>query len=140
MHHRLYLHLVWSTRDRAPLITADRATFLCRFLRGTARHHRAYVLEIGMVATHVHLLLRVHPTTALSRLVQGLKGGSATVANRALPPGPAPLRWAPGYSVSSVGVRSLDDVRAYLRAQPERHPAERIRNWVGDTPEFDREG
>jgi REP element-mobilizing transposase RayT len=140
MHHRLYLHLVWSTRDRAPLITADRAVFLCRFLRGTARHHRAYVLEIGMVATHVHVLLRVHPTSALSRLVQSLKGGSAAVANRALPPGPAPLRWAAGYSVSSVGARSLDDVRSYLRAQPDRHPADRIPDWTGDTPEFDREG
>ncbi len=93
-----------------------------------------------MVATHVHLLVRVHPTTALSRLVQSLKGGSATVANRALPAGPAPLRWAQGYSVSSVGTRSLDDVRAYLRAQPDRHPAERIPHWAGDDPEFDREG
>jgi REP element-mobilizing transposase RayT len=77
MHHRLYLHLVWSTRDRAPLITADRAVFLCRFLRGTARHHRAYVLELGMVATHVHVLLRVHPATALSRGLLGIECGGA---------------------------------------------------------------
>ena len=140
MHHRLYLHLAWTTRDRAPLLDATRAQFLCRFLRGTARHHRSYVLEIGMVATHVHLLLRIHPTTVVSRLVQSLKGGSATVANRELPPGPAPLRWAAGYSASSVSARVLDNVRDYLRAQPLHHPDERIAGWFGDTAEFDREG
>ncbi len=140
MHHRLYLHLAWTTRDREPLINATRADFLCRFLRGSARHHRSYVLEVGLVSTHVHLLLRTHPTTELSRLVQVLKGGSAAVANRELPPGPAPLRWAAGYSVNSVGASGLDQVRAYLRAQPRRHPAECIVGWAGDTAEYDREG
>ena len=140
MHHRLYLHLAWTTRDREPLINATRADFLCRFLRGSARHHRSYVLEVGLVSTHVHLLLRTHPTTELSRLVQVLKGGSAAVANRELPPGPAPLRWAAGYSVNSVGASGLDQVRAYLRAQPRRDPAECIVGWAGDTAEYDREG
>lgn len=92
------------------------------------------------MSTHVHLLLRTHPTTELSRLVQVLKGGSAAVANRELPPGPASLRWAAGYSVSSVSASGLDQVRAYLRAQPKRHPAECIVGWAGDTAEYDREG
>jgi REP element-mobilizing transposase RayT len=140
MHHRLYLHLAWTTRDREPLIDATRAVFLCRFLRGSARRHRSYVLEVGLVSTHVHLLLRTHPTTELSRLVQVLKGGSAAVANRELPSGPASLRWAAGYSVSSVSASGLDQVRAYLRAQPKRHPAECIVGWAGDTAEYDREG
>lgn len=140
MHHRLYLHLAWTTRDREPLIDATRAVFLCRFLRSSARHHRSYVLEVGLVSTHVHLLLRTHPTTEFSRLVQALKSGSAAVANKELPAGPAPLRWAAGYSVSSVSASGLDQVRAYLRAQPERHPAECIVGWAGDTAEYDREG
>ena len=140
MHHRLYLHLAWTTRDREPLIDATRADFLCRFLRGSARHHRSYILEIGLVSTHVHLLQRTHPTTVLSRLVQALKGGSAAVANKELPPGPAPLRWASGYSANSVGARGLEQVRAYLRSQPTHHPGEHIRGWTGDTAEYDREG
>jgi putative transposase len=139
VHHRLYFHLVWTTRDRAPLLDVTRAQFLSRFLRGTARHHRCYVLEVGMVSTHVHLLVRIHPTTALSGLLQSLKGGSAMAVNRDLPPGPALLRWAAGYSATSVSPQALDTVRAYLRAQGERHPREVIAGWSGDTPEFDRE-
>lgn len=93
-----------------------------------------------MVTTHVHLLLRMHPTTVVSRLVQSLEGGSAMVANRELPPGPAPVRWAAGYSVRTVSARMLDRVRDYLRAQPAHHPDERIAGWAGDIPEYDREG
>src|SRR5574338_777679 len=89
--HRLYAHLVWTTRQRLPLITADRARMLDRYLRVTAGYHHARVLAVGMVSTHVHVLLRFESTTALAVLVQALKGGSATVLNRELHDGP-PLR------------------------------------------------
>jgi REP element-mobilizing transposase RayT len=35
------------------------------------------VLSLGIVRTHVHLLVRLHPTTSIPRPVQRLKGGSA---------------------------------------------------------------
>ena len=72
--HRLYCHVVWTTRNRQPILDAGLARFLCGFLRAVARQERARVLEIGMVATHVHLLIRIHPATELSRLLQRLAG------------------------------------------------------------------
>jgi REP-associated tyrosine transposase len=80
VRHRLYLHLVWTTRGRERLIDRDLARFLCRFLRAIARKERAYVLEIGMVQTHVHLLARIQPTVTVSQLVKRLKGASSAVA------------------------------------------------------------
>jgi REP element-mobilizing transposase RayT len=127
--HRLYVHLVWTTLQRLPLVTADRARILARYLRVTARHHQARVLEVGMVTTHVHLLLQFEPSTALVKLVQALKGGSATVINREVPTQP-PLRWARGYSMHTLGERHLDAVRAYIARQPEKHPLERIAGWM----------
>src|SRR5207249_6125281 len=35
-----------------------------------------------MVRTHVHLVVRLHPTTRLDRLLQRLKGGSAAIAGK----------------------------------------------------------
>jgi len=136
--HRLYCHVVWTTRNREPLLEAGLARFLCGFLRGVARQERVRVLEIGMVATHVHLLIRIHPTTELSRLLQRLKGGSAAIAgkerhstrNRV-------LRWAKGYAIHSVSPRGVSAVREYLRSQPTRHPGEAIPDWQGDNPEYD---
>jgi len=139
--HRLYGHVVWTTRHREPLIDAGLARFLCGFLRGVAHQERARILEIGMVRTHLHLLLRVHPTTNLSRLLQRLKGGSAAVAGKERHSTEGHrLRWAKGYSISSVSPRSLTAVREYLRSQPTRHSDLTIPGWEGDQPEYESGG
>ncbi len=141
MIHRLYCHVVWTTRGRTGIIDAGLARFLCGFLRGVARQERARILEIGMVTTHVHLLLRIHPTTDLCRLLQRLKGGSAAIAGKERHSTAGnTLRWAKGYSIHSVSARNIGVVREYLRAQPARHPAERIAGWKGDDPEYEAVG
>ena len=98
---------------------------------------RAYILEIGLVQTHVHLLARVHPTVAVSQLVKRLKGASSAIAAREGLGSQGRLYWAKGYSVDSVSTGVLDSVRGYLRRQPVRHPEEVIAGWEGDLPEFD---
>jgi REP element-mobilizing transposase RayT len=91
-----------------------------------------------MVATHVHLLIRIHPTTNLSRLLQRLKGGSAAMAGKEQRSIRGhTLRWAKGYSIHSISARVIGALRAYLRAQPTRHPNEAIPGWTGDNPEQD---
>jgi putative transposase len=135
----MYIHLVWTTRGREPLISAELARFLCRFLRAIARKERAYILEIGMVRSHIHLLARIHPTVPVSVLVKRLKGASSAVAHQEVAMD-RPVYWAKGYSVGSVSAPRLTSVRSYLRAQPARHPEEAINEWAGDTPEYDRAG
>lgn len=127
MRHRLFVHLIWTTRDRAPLIDARVAEFLSRYLRDVAFQERTRVVALGMVQTHVHMLLRIHPQTSITRLVPRLKGGSASVAGRAGHCQVArPLRWARGYSIDSVSHRAVDIVQDYVLAQPNHHPAEAI--------------
>jgi len=141
MRHRLYYHIVWTTRERQHLIDDGLAQFLCRFLRGVARQERAHILEIGMVATHVHLLIRMHPTCTVSRLMQRMKGGSSAVAGkeRHSTTGSV-LKWSKGYSIRTVGPLSLEAVRAYLRLQPTKHPTEAVEDWAGDQPEYEIAG
>ena len=132
MFQKLYVHLTWTTRDRAPLIDLTLARFLMRFLRSIGTQERARVLEIGMVADHVHLLVRLHPTTAIPRLLQRMKGGSAVLATTPTKGHPG-LKWAKGYSIHSVNPKQLGPVREYLRAQPRHHPHLAINGWSGDT-------
>lgn len=139
MLHRLYAHVVWTTRGRRPLITAAVARFLSGFLRGVARQERAQLLEIGLVTDHVHVLVRLEPTTNLPRLIQRWKGGSSVIAGRERHASPdRPLRWSKGYAVVSVSPRGLPAVRRYLRAQPDRHPERAIADWPGDRGEYDQ--
>jgi REP element-mobilizing transposase RayT len=135
VHHRLYVHVVWTTRDRAPRLDAKVAGFLWRFLRDVARQERAVVLDLGFVSTHVHLLLRLHPTTSLPRLLQRLKGGSAVIGTRESHAHPDPLRWSKGYGVVSVSPAAVENVRRYVREQHLHHPEQAIPDWPPPEPE-----
>ncbi len=94
----LYVHLTWTTLRRLPL------------------------LELGIVSNHVHAILQLPPVIDIPRLVQGLKGASARIANRDGLMPRARLRWADGYDLRSVSVRQLEDARRYVRTQAEHHP------------------
>jgi REP element-mobilizing transposase RayT len=95
---------------------------LSRFLCQEAQRHGARVLQTGIVAEHVHLVLELPSIVNIPRLVQGLKGASARIANRDGLMERAPLRWAEGYDLRSVGVRQLRVVIEYVGNQDRRHP------------------
>lgn len=119
---RLYAHLTWTTLQRQPLINPGAADFLRRFLPRETERHGARLLEAGIVADHVHVVLRLPPIINIPRLVQGLKGASARLANREGLMPRAPLRWAEGYDLRSVGIRQLRTVKEYVGKQADRHP------------------
>jgi putative transposase len=125
--HFLYVHVTWGTRAALPLIDAGRASLLDRYVRAVSRRERCQVVAIGLTATHVHLLLRLHPTTFLPRLLHHLKAGSARSVNREPQPGRgAELEWAPGCLVHSVSSAVVAGVSDYVRDQATHHPRERI--------------
>ena len=119
---RLYVHLTWTTLQRQALITPDVVAFLRRFLPREAERHGARVLAIGIVADHVHVVLRLAAVNNIPRMVQSFKGASARVANREGLTPRAPLRWAEGYDLRSLGVRQLRTVMDYVENQAHRHP------------------
>ena len=129
MRHRLFYHIVWTTKSRAALIDAAGAEFLCRVVRSLAKEHRSFVLEVGMVSTHIHLLVRASPLTDLPKMVGRMKGVTSRMAKR---DEVAPLSWADGYDLESVSPGDEVRIRHYLRAQPFRHPTEAITDWPGD--------
>ena|SRR5438128_9861490 len=74
-------------------------------------------------------------------LVAAAEGGSAAVAGKERHSTEGHrLRWAKGYSISSVSPRSLTAVREYLRSQPTRHSDLTIPGWEGDQPEYESAG
>lgn len=127
MRHRIYVHLTWTTRDRVPCIDAQAATFLQQTLSRIAHQEPADVLTMGIVTTHVHLAIQLHPATAIPRLLQRLKGPSAALYRRE---SGRSLRWAKGYNVDSVGTRARSALLGYVMNQPQHHPDQAIAGWV----------
>jgi REP element-mobilizing transposase RayT len=125
MRHRIYLHITWTTRDRAPLIDRAVAEFVQLFLPTMARQERAAIVELGLVDNHVHAIVRAHPNTRLPRLVQRFKGAGARLANKkGIATQSLGLRWAKGYNIESVGPRALDAARGYVRSQALCEPSD----------------
>ncbi len=119
---RLYALLTWTTLRRLPLIHESLAAFLRRALPKIAGRHGTRIVELGIVRNHVHLIVELPPRPDVPRLVQGLKGASARIANRDGLMPRAKLRWANGYDLRSLGVQDLQRAIRYVRTQNERHP------------------
>jgi len=117
----IFAHTSWITLARLPLIDESIAGFLRKFLPEECERHGARARALGIVRDHVHLVVDLPPEFNVPRLVQGLKGASARIANR---DGFArrPLRWAQGYDFRSVSPRSLDAAIRYVTGQAVRHP------------------
>jgi len=118
---RLYAHLSWTCWARLPLIDEAVADFLSPFLLAEAKRHGVRVIEIGVVPNHVHLLLELPAAYNVPRLVQGLKGASARLANRDGHARNKSLRWDSGYDLRSVGIKQLPLVANYVRLQERKH-------------------
>ena len=121
----IYAHLSWTTWARLPLISQAVAEFLLRFLLAEAKRHGARVVEIGVVPNHVHMLLELPAAYDVPRLVQGLKGASARLANRDGFSRNKSLRWETGCDLRSVGIKQLPQVANYVRLQELKHGSPR---------------
>src|SRR5207249_12147126 len=66
--------------------------------------------------------LELPPLVDVPRLVQGLKGASARIANRDGVMPRAKLQWATGYELRSLSIRDVKRAMTYVCSQDQRHP------------------
>jgi putative transposase len=116
----LHYHLVFSTKNRQPFLVEAIRDRVFAYLGGIARKNGINALEIGGVADHVHLLLSIPAPLPVSKAVQLLKGGSSHWLKETFP-NMNDFARQDGYAAFTVGQSQLDDIRAYIRSQPEHH-------------------
>jgi REP element-mobilizing transposase RayT len=71
------VHIVFSTKERRKIITPDKQHELWRYQAGVARNLGIDALAIGGIADHVHALVVLKGTIALSEFIQRLKANSS---------------------------------------------------------------
>ncbi len=106
--HRLYVHVVWPTLGRIPLITTEARDALERHLIALARRLDVEPVCVRALADRAHVLLRFKPGHAVGILVSRLKEGSEAALNA----DGHSIRWGRGYAAASVGG---EDVRRAMR-------------------------
>ena len=116
----VYIHFIWTTRDRLPLIEEKHERVLHDCLARVALGHQCSVIALNGTSDHVHLLLGVPPTLTLSFLVQQLKGVSSHMANTELG-FDGTFKWRGSYAAFSVSHYNVKKVATYIRHQKEHH-------------------
>ncbi len=117
----VYLHLVFSTKDRRPLLRDQSIrSELHAYLGGISDRLGCAPILIGGVEDHVHLLCRFSRTISQAEWVKELK----RVSNAWLKeekPGFGDFEWQGGYAVFSVSQSNLAKVQAYIADQEAHH-------------------
>lgn len=121
-HVAIFIHFVWATWDRLPLLTPELAPRVHRMIADKARESGVEVLAIGGVEDHMHLLVRLPATANVAALMKQIKGGSAYFIAHQLAPG-SNLRWQGSYGAFSIGRQQIGAVCNYIAQQREHHAA-----------------
>ncbi len=116
-----FIHFVWATWDRLPLLTGEFEREAHRAIAAKCVKLHADVVAIGGIEDHVHLLVRIPATISLADLVGQAKGATAHLAtHRLLPPGQF-FKWQGAYAAFSVSLSDVPRVKAYIARQREHH-------------------
>jgi REP-associated tyrosine transposase len=116
--YSLHCHVVFSTKERRPLIGPQWRVRLHEYLGGTVRGLGAVAEAIGGVADHVHLLASLKTTDAPANLVRELKKASSIWAAEKYEPW---FAWQEGYSIFSVSWTHVPVLRRYIANQEAHH-------------------
>lgn len=116
----LYVHIIWSTRNREKILSKPVRVVLYAHLKKHAEEKGINVLTINGVEDHVHLLLQLHPAQNLSQVMRLIRSESTEWLNgtQLLK---AEFSWSEETIAYSVSPGALQQVTAYLERQEEYH-------------------
>jgi putative transposase len=73
----IFIHCIFSTKERRPLIPANRMSALFAYLGGIAKGEGFDLIAAGGMPDHIHLLISLPPKIPLATAIQKLKGSSS---------------------------------------------------------------
>lgn len=130
---KVYLHLIFSTKNREPLLADAWRDELFKVLGGTANNLGCQSLIVGGVEDHVHMLFQLGRTITIADAIGKIKSTSSSWINQTRGVS-LPFHWQNGYAVFSVSQSNIEAVREYIRSQPEHHMKqsfqEEVRQWL----------
>lgn len=112
-----FVHCVFSTKDRLPIIPAELKEKLWAYVGGIAVNLGVTLMAVGGTNNHLHLLILLPSRLPLAEVVQKLKANSS----RWLGEQGVTFAWQKGYGAFSVSPSVLERVRSYIHHQAEHH-------------------
>ncbi|MDF2577987.1 MAG: transposase IS200-family protein [Chlamydiales bacterium] len=115
-----YFHLIWSTKNRQPLIHDEFKSRLYDYIKSIINERKGVVLAIGGMPDHIHLLIGLNKIEQFSELIQAIKGSSSRWVKQNIPKSSL-FAWQEGYASFTVSYSQLESVQYYIYNQAEHH-------------------
>ena len=117
---QLFYHLVWSTKNREPLLTPTVEKHIYGYLTSKAVGLKGIVYTIGGTEDHVHIVVSIPPAISVAKFVGQIKGVASTRFNKS---GISDVRfeWQDEYGAFSFDAKRLPNFVAYVEHQKEHH-------------------
>ena len=124
---QIVYHLVWSTKDRQPLILPEFQERLFQYIGGTLRSLGGTCLQTGGMPDHIHILASTQPRSAIADVVRDVKVGATKWVKDNIPLARG-FAWQEGYGAFSIDRGNLDPIVAYIQNQPQHHAQQSFRD------------
>ena len=113
-------HIVFTTKRREPTLPSDIRDDLYRFIWKETTDNGCVLLRIGGMADHIHMLVNLHPSIALSDFMRNIKSKSSSwmATDRRFRSFDS---WGRGYFAATISYESRENVIEYIRNQQQHH-------------------
>ncbi len=121
----LFVHIVWATGGRLPLITPEVEPYLHGAIETQCHRMNTPSLAVGGTEDHVHLLVRLPPLLAVESLVEAVKTASLNAFTSRIRPGWR-FEWHPTYGAFTLAQAEAPRAMQYVRNQKSLHAAQTL--------------
>jgi REP-associated tyrosine transposase len=117
---KIWVHAVWATKLREPLLTKKLKHQLIMHIREYAATKNIHIDFMNGYTEHIHCLISLNPEQSIAKVIQLIKGESSFWINRnKLSDGK--FEWQDEYFAVSVSESKLNSVREYIKNQEKHH-------------------
>ena len=117
---RVWVHFVWSTKNRIPYLSDPIRPIIFDHIRENAAKKNIFLDEVNGYVDHVHCLVSLKQTQTIAQVAKLLKGESSRWINQNQLCSTR-MSWQKEYYVVSVGERGIKRLRKYIRNQEAHH-------------------
>ena len=114
-----FVHVIFSTKKRQPLITPDIEIALYKYLAGTSQNLNCHPKRVGGHVDHVHILSDLSKNISVSDFVKEVKQWSSKWMKSEHSRNN--FYWQAGYGAFSMGKRDIESVISYIDQQHAHH-------------------
>ena len=115
----LLTHVIFSTKDRQPLLPPHLRTDLLAYLGGIVRNIHGKLMDSNARPDHVHCFLSLPPALAVAEALRLINSNSSLWVHET--GHGAAFAWQVGYGAFSVSQSNVPAVMKYIRDQEQHH-------------------